>query len=371
MFISLYRVPEYNNKKTHFISVVVAARNEENTLEACLNSLAAQDYPPDMHEIIVADDRSTDETPQIIKKFCEKYPHFKSVTVDASAQNVIPKKSALIQALTVARGDVISATDADCVIPETWLSSINSYFSDEVGMVVGHTNYPTPANQWQGIDAIDYFSQRALGVAFIGAGSAYTSTASNFAYRKSIYDKNKDDFAGLSIRPAEDNYFLHCAHKRSDFKIAVATEQGSFVTTKGAQSFSEFLHQRFRWSAYGGTITTTGMKLFFIPVLLYYCCLLAAPIPLVLNIPGSLALVMISLACKLIVDFLFMFKATTLFHCRYLLKYFVQIYLLHFVLIPVIVIRGNLFAFKWKGRKYTKMKEIKKEQSWFYTKRDD
>ena len=45
-------------------------------------------------------------------------------------------------------------------------------------MVIGHTRYHSPRTFWQGIDALDYFSQRALGTAFIGIGFAYTCAAS-------------------------------------------------------------------------------------------------------------------------------------------------------------------------------------------------
>ena len=41
-----------------FVSVVVAARNEENDIEACLRSILANDYPPDAFEVIVVDDFS-------------------------------------------------------------------------------------------------------------------------------------------------------------------------------------------------------------------------------------------------------------------------------------------------------------------------
>ena len=41
-------------------------RNGERTLDPCLSSLVAQDYPPDRHEILVVDNASTDRTGEII-----------------------------------------------------------------------------------------------------------------------------------------------------------------------------------------------------------------------------------------------------------------------------------------------------------------
>jgi succinoglycan biosynthesis protein ExoA len=48
------------------VTIVVAARNEERHIEACLKALVAQDYPADRLEIIVADGMSTDRTRALI-----------------------------------------------------------------------------------------------------------------------------------------------------------------------------------------------------------------------------------------------------------------------------------------------------------------
>src|SRR6266567_7027044 len=49
------------------ISVLVPARNEENNIGACLQSLSLQSYPKDFYEVIVIDDHSTDRTAAIVK----------------------------------------------------------------------------------------------------------------------------------------------------------------------------------------------------------------------------------------------------------------------------------------------------------------
>ncbi len=123
--------------------------------------------------------------------------------------------------------------------------------------------------------------------------------------------------------------------------------------TNGAESFKHFLQQRFRWVAYGGNITTLGVKLFFIPVLLYYLSLWAGLVYTGYN-SQILPVLAISFIAKMVVDFLFMLKATSMYYCKYLLKYFIPISLVHLILYPVIVIKGNLFTFEWKGRRYTK-----------------
>ena len=57
-------VPESNKELLPLLSVCIPARNEEENIERCIESLMFQDYPN--YEILVLDDRSTDHTPQIL-----------------------------------------------------------------------------------------------------------------------------------------------------------------------------------------------------------------------------------------------------------------------------------------------------------------
>jgi cellulose synthase/poly-beta-1,6-N-acetylglucosamine synthase-like glycosyltransferase len=351
MLYGLFRIPRYNTGKKHFLSVVIAAHNEEKTIEKCLNCLIKQDYPEELYEIIIADDRSSDKTPQIILNYCNRYKKIRSVRIDPE-ESFVPKKTALIKGLNIARGDIIISTDADCIQPVGWLTALNSHFSKKVGMVIGHTEYLKSASFWKGIDSIDYFSQRVMGIAFLGLNSAYTCTASNIAYRKEIFDNNKNDFKNAGVRPAEDNLILHWVHLKSSYEIAAAFEPSSIVTTHGASNFRHFMNQRFRWAAYGGNITTFSVKLFFVPLLLYYCFIWISML-LTIFIPAILYSILLSYLCKTLVDFLFMLKASMLYRNVSQLKYFFPISVIHLILVPIIVLKGNLFTFDWKENTYS------------------
>ncbi len=56
------------------ISVIVAARNEEDNIQTCLKALSAQEYPAHLWEIIVVDDGSYDRTKAIVEAFCQANP---------------------------------------------------------------------------------------------------------------------------------------------------------------------------------------------------------------------------------------------------------------------------------------------------------
>ena len=101
-----------------FITVVVPARNEEEKIGRCLESLAKQNYPN--FEVIAVDDRSDDRTGEIIQSLAAKYPSIKYVRANEAPPGWIGKCSALVQAVKFANGQWYLFSDADtCHTPES------------------------------------------------------------------------------------------------------------------------------------------------------------------------------------------------------------------------------------------------------------
>jgi chlorobactene glucosyltransferase len=93
------------------VSIIVPARNEASHLERCLRSLLAQDYP---HvEIIVVDDCSTDDTPQILSRLREEQARLIVAAGAALPDGWMGKAWAIDQGYRRARGAWLLFTDAD------------------------------------------------------------------------------------------------------------------------------------------------------------------------------------------------------------------------------------------------------------------
>jgi hypothetical protein len=93
------------------ISLMFAARNEEEKLPAALATLAAIDYPS--LEIIGVDDRSEDATGRILDEFAAMHGRFRVVHVSALPPGWLGKPHALRKAYENASGDWLLFTDAD------------------------------------------------------------------------------------------------------------------------------------------------------------------------------------------------------------------------------------------------------------------
>jgi glycosyltransferase involved in cell wall biosynthesis len=94
------------------ISVVVAAKDEAENIEACVRSLLGQDYPS--FEIIVCNDRSSDETAHIVERIAAQDARVRLINIDSLPPGWYGKNHAVAKGVAAARGPWICMTDADC-----------------------------------------------------------------------------------------------------------------------------------------------------------------------------------------------------------------------------------------------------------------
>jgi len=125
-----------------FVSVIVPVLNGERTIGECLVSLLKMDYPPELREILVVDNGSTDRTAEIVKSFPVRYLREERPGPSA-ARN---------KGIEASKGEILAFTDADCITTTGWLRElVQGFDSEEVGVVVGETvPYPpqTPAERY-------------------------------------------------------------------------------------------------------------------------------------------------------------------------------------------------------------------------------
>jgi glycosyltransferase involved in cell wall biosynthesis len=93
------------------ISLLFAARDEEEKLPAALATLAELDYP--QLEIVAVDDRSRDATSRILGEFAASHPRARAVHIRELPTGWLGKPHALQQAYEASTGDWLVFTDAD------------------------------------------------------------------------------------------------------------------------------------------------------------------------------------------------------------------------------------------------------------------
>ena len=93
------------------VSIILPARNEEEFIAKCLDSLVNQDY--ENYEIIAVDDRSEDRTGQIISSFTEKNSKIIHITAEPKPKDWTGKNWACFEGFKRATGELLLFTDAD------------------------------------------------------------------------------------------------------------------------------------------------------------------------------------------------------------------------------------------------------------------
>jgi len=121
------------------VSIIIPTHNRSQSLLQTLKSIGQLEYPQDELEVIVVDDGSADDTPDVLGKFSQRAPFpFRYVKQTnggvSSARNI---------GIKMARGEVLVFTDDDCIVSSHWLKNLTGYLnSKDIGIVGGPENIP-------------------------------------------------------------------------------------------------------------------------------------------------------------------------------------------------------------------------------------
>lgn len=117
--------------QTPLVSVIIPVYNDNASLNICLEALEKQTYLKDRYEIIVVDNNSKEDVSQVTSQFDRVVLAHESRPGSYIARN---------RGLSVAKGDVIAFTDADCIPTPVWIEKGVSMLLSQpnVGLVAGH-----------------------------------------------------------------------------------------------------------------------------------------------------------------------------------------------------------------------------------------
>jgi glycosyltransferase involved in cell wall biosynthesis len=114
------------------ISVIIPTFNEEENIAQCLVSLSHQTVPRSSYEIIVVDGGSKDATREIAQKYAD------AVFIQTSKK----VGGARNDGIMAAKGEIVATTDADCILPPTWIATIEKDFKEKKIVQIFGPVYP-------------------------------------------------------------------------------------------------------------------------------------------------------------------------------------------------------------------------------------
>ena len=251
-YIGWKRLSEPKNYKKLRVSIVVVGRNEAKNLPRLLTCLLSQDYPKELYEIVFGDDNSEDDTEAIVNRFIQEGHNIRYIKSIGRDNVVSPKKLALNKAILATEGDIILTTDADCIVPFTWISSMMSCFTDDVSMVAGYSRTLIPV--WSKAGILQKYEHLDFALTYMVLGGGYTLGKSwacigqNHAYRKSAWEE-VGGFSKIWSLMSGDDVNLMQLMRRNGHKIVFNFSPASFTHTHPVKSWKQFINQRSRWAS--------------------------------------------------------------------------------------------------------------------------
>lgn len=334
-------------------SIIIPARNEEDHIGHCLDSIFQQQYPSHLFEVIVVDDHSTDNTSAVVQTYIQQHPNIQLIQlideIDGSLLNAYKKKAISI-AITKSTKDWIVTTDADCVISNEWLPSYAAYIQEKnpvfVAAPVSFINTGSFVSVFQ---CLDFISLQGITAASVSAGFHSMCNGANLAYSKEAFNA-VNGFTGIdSIASGDDMLLMHKINKAYKGRIGLLFSQKAIVQTHPMPNWKSFFNQRIRWASKADKFQDKRIIAVLSLVYLFNIILLVLPFAAIMY-PELLTVWIVFAGSKTLCELLFMLPAARFFNQVHLLVWFPLMQLVHLFYTVSAGFLGKFGTYHWKGR---------------------
>ncbi|MXV51058.1 glycosyltransferase [Pedobacter sp. HMF7647] len=330
------------------VSVLIAARNEEEKIHLTIEDILRQNYPKHLLEVIIVDDHSTDRTAEIVLSYAAKGVTLIKLNEDQALNSY--KKKAITEAIKIATGKLIVATDADCRMGPDWLRTVIQFY-ETTGkkMISSPVSYFEEKTRFEELQTLEFLYLIGLGASAIGNKMPSTCNGANLAYEKDVFFELKG-FQGIDdLASGDDELFLHKVASKYKDGIGFCKSSKAIVYTHAKPTLKEFIRQRKRWAS-----KSTRYKNKLIIVL--GVCIWLFNLLILLNVALGLysryflELAAATVVLKFLAELFFLREVTSFVKRKQLLWYLPFLTCLHVVYMVYIGVAGNSGKYHWKGR---------------------
>jgi len=340
------------NKSTEkpFVSIIISARNEADNIENCLRSILDQTYPAELYEIVLVNDRSSDNTSELSKNLTRD-SKIKVIDVESVPPGIHPKKNAISIGVSQANGEIIIETDADVLVNNRWIEKTVDKFLPDVGLVVGSSTIRKEnSSLLENIQAVDFLLLVASAQGALNHRIPMGATGQNLAYRKKVFE----EVGGLDIstrRYVSNDILFLTKVSQSNWKIVGNLHPDSIVSTRAVDGWGGLISQRTRWASNAYWKDINFLLLLMLGINYFINLLVAAGIFFTFFIPHLSFPVLLLLSYKFIVEGLFLYAASRSLNRKDLFTKFISWFVTVTPYVIIIGILGGIGIFKWKGYK--------------------
>jgi len=333
------------------VSIIVAARNEEDNITRCLKGLLDQDYPKELYEIIIADDNSSDNTVLNTSNFFSENPAMGGKVIELAPLDLYGKKEAITAGIAKANGSLIVTTDADCYAGNKWLSCLVLFYeTHHPKMICAPISLNAGKSIFQKLQELEFAGLMVATGASIEANRPIMCNGANLCYEKKVFQAIDSYHNNKDIPSGDDVFLMHKINHEFPGGVRFLKHPEATVYTNSVPTPTAFLNQRKRWTSkikHMNDLPTLiiAAVVYFMNFILFVGLLFWGFLP-----DFNETLFILIFGAKSIVDFLFLFVASTFFNKRNLTKYFLPGEILNVFYVTIVGAMGSISRYNWKER---------------------
>jgi cellulose synthase/poly-beta-1,6-N-acetylglucosamine synthase-like glycosyltransferase len=342
------KTPFSKKNVTANVSVIVAARNEENHIGRLVKALQAQSFPKQQYEIIIVDDYSTDGTSDVVRSLLNEYTRLIQPEVAAQQSS---KKRAIEAGVKAAKGALILVTDADCLPPSTWVGTIAQFQAQTNAVfIAAPVKFTTATSILSIFQSLDFITLQGITAAGVTANALSMCNGANLAYLRSAFFE-VEGFKGVDQKASGDDMLLmHKIWEKHPSSVFYLRDKKAIVETEPMKTWRQFFHQRIRWSSkatYYNDKRIMGVLLF---VYLFNCLFFVLLFLAIVNV-SHFDLLIYYLVGKTLIEFPFVYSVTRFYNEQKSMWWFPFFQPLHISYTVLIGLISQFGTYEWKGRR--------------------
>lgn len=225
------------------LSVVVCARNEARSLEELIPLLMEQDHQE--FEVVVVNDRSEDDTWEILQWMKPMYPRLRPVNIQADEKFSYGKKIALGVGIRAAKHPHVLLTDADCrPLCRDWISCMASGFSHGKRIVLGYSPYRQVPGITDLLERYDGLSKAVQYLAFAKAGLPYMGVGRNLGYSREVFFSGSGRRKHNQLMSGDDDLFINEVARANN--TVVVADPRAWMPTEPTKGLATWIRRKRR-----------------------------------------------------------------------------------------------------------------------------
>jgi len=240
------------DQQTLPVSIIVAARNEAHNLPDLIQALCHQTYP--LYEVIVVNDRSTDDTFNLLFQKELLHKHLSSIHIDQVLTAVSPKKHALSLGIAKSKYDWLLFIDADCLpASPIWIEKMMQARNAKTEIVLGISPYKTTKGEGRALlNAIVHYETFYTILQYIGfaiGGKPYMGVGRNLLYNKQLFVKSNGFGRFQGVVGGDDDLFVN--NIATAMNTAVCLDERGYTYSLPPTTWQSWVRQKTRHLSVG------------------------------------------------------------------------------------------------------------------------